>query len=115
MEWQTAYRPYPGTRRTKGPRKRCGLTPGRSSDARSFRDLLFENLRPYRPLAYRPRLLLVSFPLLLSWCVLYFRVFTFVNSACYIARYMPSDIPNLVKSEQVAKAHISNSRFGFLV
>src|ERR1039457_7468930 len=107
MEWQTAYRPYPGNRRTKEPRKRCCATPGRSSNARSFRDLLFENLRPYRPLAYRPRLLSVSFPSLLSWCVLYFREFTFMNSAYYLATYMPSDIPNLAKSEQVGWARIA--------
>src|SRR5664279_5616020 len=85
MEWQTAYRPCPGTRRTKELGKRCGLTPGRSSNARFFRDLLFfENLRLYRPLAYRPRLLSVFFPLLLQWCLLYLCVFTFVNFGYYL-------------------------------
>src|ERR1022692_4552674 len=107
MEWQITYRPCPGTRRTKGPRKRCGPTPGRSSNARSFRDLPFANLRLCRRLGCLPPVLSVFFPLLLSWCLLYFREFTFVNSGYYLARYMPEDIPNLVKSEQVGCARIA--------
>src|SRR5664279_3108844 len=103
MEWQTAYRPCPGTRRTKELGKRCGLTPGRSSNARFFRDLLFfENLRLYRPLAYRPRLLSVFFPLLLQWCLLYLCVFTFVNFGYYLPTYRPPRIPSPVKIEHVA-------------
>src|ERR1035438_6498535 len=68
MEWQIAYRPCPGNPRTKEPRKRCGPTPGRSSNARFFRGLPFGNLRLYRPLGCLQQVLSVFFPLLLSWC-----------------------------------------------
>src|ERR1019366_442802 len=107
MEWQTTCHPCPGNPRTKEPRKRRGPTPGRSSNFRSFRDLPFANLRLCRRLGCLPLLPLVFFPLVLSWCLLCVRVFTFVNSACYLARYMPEDIPNLVKSEQVGCAGIA--------
>src|SRR5664279_4376888 len=101
MEWQITCHPCPGNPRTKEPRKRRGPTPGRSSNVRFFRDLLFEDLRLYRRLGYLPPVLSVFFPLLLSLCLLYFCVFTCVNSEYYLTRYMPYDIPNLVKSEQV--------------
>src|ERR1019366_6359713 len=80
MEWQITCHPCPGNPRTKEPRKRRGPTPGRSSNVRFFRDLLFEDLRLYRRLGYLPPVLSVFFPLLLSLCLLYFCVFTFVNS-----------------------------------
>src|SRR5450755_4058842 len=102
MEWQTAYLPCRGTRRTKGPRKRCGLTPGRSSNARSFRGLLFESSRLYRRLEWLRTVLSVFFPLLLSWCLLYFCVFSVVKSFFFLTRRRPPRIPSPVKIEQVA-------------
>jgi hypothetical protein len=38
-----------------------------------------------------------------------------VNSGYYLSTYRPPRIPSPVKIEHVAKAQISNSRFGFLV
>src|ERR1039457_4218408 len=104
MEWQIIYRPCPGNPRTKEPHKRYGLTPCPSSDARFFRDPPFENLRPYRPSGCRPRLLSVFFPLLLSWYLLWFCVFTVVNSGYYLPIYTPPRILYLVKIDHVAKA-----------
>src|ERR1035441_7168975 len=89
MEWQITCHPCPGNPRTKEPRKRRGPTPGRSSNARFFRGLPFGDLRPYRRLRCLPPVLSVFFPLLLSWCLLYFCVFTFVNSGYYVVRYRP--------------------------
>src|ERR1022692_2943877 len=89
MEWQITCRPCSGNLRTKEPHKRRGPIPGRSSNARFSRGLPFGNLRLCRPLGYLRQVLSVFFPLLLSWCLLYFCVFTFVNSGYYVSRYMP--------------------------
>src|ERR1035438_8652246 len=72
MEWQITYRPCPRNPRMKEPRKRCGPTPGQSSDARFFQDLPFGGSRLYRRLGYLPPVLSVFFPLLLSLCLLLF-------------------------------------------
>src|SRR5664279_2828064 len=72
MESQITCHPCPRNPRTKEQRKRRGPTPGRSSNARFFRDLPFGSSRLYRRLGYLPPVLSVFFPLLLSWCLLLF-------------------------------------------
>src|ERR1017187_1290895 len=109
MESQTVYRPCPGNPRTKGPRTRRGLTPGRSSDARFFRDLPFANLRLCRRLGCLPPVLSVFFPLLLSWCLLYFCVFTFVNSAYYLARYICLRTSHIWSRVNKSDVHVSQN------
>src|SRR5450759_2271402 len=89
MEWQITYRPCPRNPRMKEPRKRRAPTQGQSSDARFFRDLPFEDLRLYRRLGCLPPVLSVFVAVFVSWCLLYFCVFTFVNSGYYVVRYMP--------------------------
>src|ERR1700691_3821355 len=102
MEWQIAYRPCPGNPRTKEPRKRRGPTPGRSSNAQFYRGLPFEDLRLYCRIRCLPPVLSVFFPLLLSWCLLYFCVFTFVNSGCCVVGICPEESCFPVRIERLA-------------
>src|ERR1039457_6973049 len=98
MEWQITYRPRPRNPRMKEPRKLRAPTQGQSSDARFFRDLPSEDSRLYRRLGYLPPVLSVFFPLLLSLCLLYFCVFTFVNSGVLRSQVYALESP-IVRSE----------------